>query len=48
MPKIALPVIFSGVSSRRVGFPMSFQSLGFASVTRASGASFPAAAASSP
>ncbi len=48
MPNWARPVVFSGVSKRFVGLPMSFQSFGSLSVTAASGGNLAAAAASSP
>ena len=47
-PKVARPVIFSGVSSRRVGLPISFQSLGSLSGTVLGAASLAAASARSP
>ena len=48
MPNFALPVIFSGVSSRRVALPISFHSLRSLSATSFGGASLCAAAASAP
>jgi hypothetical protein len=48
MPNLARPVIFSGVSSRRVRLPMSFQSLGSLSGTVFGAASLEAASANSP
>ncbi len=48
MPNRARPVIFSGVSRRLVGFPMSFQSLGSLSCTVFGAGSLAAASASSP
>src|SRR5215471_497460 len=48
IPNWALPVIFSGVSSRRTLVPISFQSLGSLSWTVLGGASFIAASATLP
>jgi hypothetical protein len=48
IPNCALPVIFSGVSSRRTLVPISFQSLGSLSWTVLGGASFIASSATLP
>ncbi len=48
MPNCALPVIFSGLSRRRIGLPISFQSFFALSFTAEGGGSFCAASASSP
>ena len=47
-PKLAWPLIFSGVSRRRVGLPMIFQSFGSFSATVAGAGSAAASTASSP
>jgi hypothetical protein len=48
MPNFAWPVTLSGVSSRFLGWPMTFQSFGSLSLMSVGGVYLPAAAASLP